>query len=240
MGAAAYAEDPSGAPAMMPEKSDNSANAAMEVLTRGPIHEAFAKPVNSGMVSPLVATTKPPEMIEEVPPDTKPADENAIWIGGYSAWDDDQKNFDWISGVWRVPPPGQRWVAGYWAEVSGGYSWVAGFWAPEDMQAVAYYPEPPASTEAGPKGDPPSPDSVWISGCWRWNDSKYEWQPGFWTQAKPGWVWIPASYCWSPRGWIFCDNYWDYPTQARGLLSRRFVSTVKSTESQAISSRPQW
>ena len=40
------------------------------------------------------------------------------------------KDFEWVSGVWRVPPPNQRWVAGYWTAVNGGYSWVPGFWTP--------------------------------------------------------------------------------------------------------------
>ena len=108
-GTTAYAQNPGPPPAA----GDNSAapatpaSAGTEVMTRGPIHEAFAQPVNSGEVKPLVVPNKPPEAIEEVPPDVKPADENAIWIGGYWGWDDDRKDFDWVSGVWRVPPPGR-------------------------------------------------------------------------------------------------------------------------------------
>lgn len=191
---------------------------AKVVMTRGPIHEAFAQPVHSGQVTPLVVPKKPPEPIEEVPPDVKPADEKAIWIGGYWAWNDDRKDFDWVSGVWRVPPPGERWVAGYWSEAAGGYSWVPGFWTAAEGDEVSYYPEPPTSLEKGPTSAPPSPDHLWISGCWRWIDSRYAWQPGYWTEAQPDWVWIPASYYWSPRGWIFCDGYWDYRFERRGMI----------------------
>ncbi|HLA85834.1 MAG TPA: hypothetical protein VJL29_13670 [Thermoguttaceae bacterium] len=210
----AYAQVPSGPAPVM----DNPAAAGVEVMTRGPIHEAFAQPVNSGVVRPLLAPKKPPEPIDEVPPDAKPAGEQTAWIGGYWAWDDDRKNFSWISGVWRVPPPGQRWIAGYWTEVPGGYSWVSGFWSPVDQQEVAYYPEPPASLEQGPTSDPPSADVVWVSGCWRWTDAGYAWQPGYWAEAQPDWVWVSASYYWSPRGWVFRDAYRDYRLDRRGLL----------------------
>lgn len=195
-----------------------SQESAMQAMTRGPIHEAFAQPVNSGAVTPLVVPKEPPKAIEEMPPDAKPAGENVIWINGYWSWDDDRKDFVWTSGVWRASPPNQRWVAGYWTEVSGGYSWVPGFWAPAEQQEIAYYPDPPASLEEGPTSDQPAADDVWISGCWRWNDSRYAWQPGHWAQAREDWIWVPASYYWSPRGWIFCDGYWDYRLEDRGLL----------------------
>lgn len=211
---ASNAQGPAGA--MQP--SGNPAIAGMEVLTRGPIHEAYAEPVNTGAVRPLVVPKKPPDAIEEVPPDMKPADAGAIWIGGYWSWDDERQDFVWVSGVWRVPPPGQRWIAGYWTEVPGGYSWAAGIWAPAGEEEVSYYPPAPATEERGPTSDSPSPDSVWITGCWRWNSDRYAWQPGYWAKAEPGWIWEPASYSWSPRGWIFRDGYWDYPLDRRGLI----------------------
>ncbi len=191
--------------------------AGVEVMTRGPIHEAFAQPVNTGSVRPLVVPKSPPAAIEETPPDLKPAEEDVLWIPGYWGWDDDRSDFVWVSGVWRVPPPGQRWIPGYWVEVSGGYQWVAGFWSGVDTTEVAYYPEPPASVEQGPTSEPPSPDYVWISGSWRWRDARYMWQPGYWVLGQPGWLWMPASYCWSPYGWAYMPGYWDYPLMGRGL-----------------------
>ncbi len=192
--------------------------AGTEVMMRGPIHEAYAQPVSTGAVSQLVVPKKPPEAIEEIPPDQKPADENTTWIGGYWAWDDGRKDFDWVSGVWRVPPPNERWVAGYWTAVNGGYSWVPGFWAPVTTESAVYYPEPPASLEQGPTSEQPSQNEVWIPGCWSWVDTRYVWRPGYWAAAQPGWVWTAASYCWSPRGWVLCNGYWDYTLDRRGLL----------------------
>jgi hypothetical protein len=187
-------------------------------MTRGPIHEAFAQPVNTGSVKPLIVPKKPPDPIEEEPPSAKPADENAVWIAGYWGWDDDRKDFLWVSGVWRVPPPNQQWVPGYWTQVSGGFEWVPGFWTAAGAQEVAYQPEPPASLEQGPTSDPPGDDYFWAPGCWHWRQTRYVWQPGFWSMAQPGWLWMPPSYCWSPRGWVFCDGYWDYPLGRRGLV----------------------
>lgn len=192
--------------------------AGAEVLTRGPVHEAFAQPASMGAARTIEVPKKPPEAIDEIPPDSKPADENAVWISGYWGWDDDRKDFLWVSGVWRVPPPGQRWVAGYWTPVSGGFQWVPGFWNPVTNQEVEYFPEPPASLEQGPTSDAPSSDYVWIPGCWRWRDARYAWQPGYWAIGQSNWVWTPASYYWCPRGWVFCDGHWDYPLASRGLL----------------------
>jgi len=200
-----------------PGAAENAAATGVQVMTRGPIHEAFAEPVNTGSVRPLVVPKKPPPAIEETPPDVKPAGEDAAWISGYWGWDGDRKDFVWVSGVWRVSPPGQRWIPGCWTEVSGGYQWVPGFWSPAASEEVDYYPEPPASLEQGPTSDPPSPDYVWIPGCWRWRLARYVWQPGYWALARPDWVWVPASYYCCPHGWVFSEGYWDYPLAGRGL-----------------------
>ena len=53
-----------------------------------------------------VVPKQPPDPIPEVPPDQKPEAENAQWLPGYWAWDEDRKDFIWVSGFWRVPPPG--------------------------------------------------------------------------------------------------------------------------------------
>ncbi len=196
----------------------NAAPGDMEVMTRGPIHEAYAQPVNSGEVRELIVPKQPPQPIEEIPPDTKPDDPSAVWISGYWSWDDDRKDYMWVSGVWRVPPPGHRWISGYWADAPGGYRWVAGFWAPLEVQTVDYHPAPPVSLEQGPTSAPPAADYVWVTGCWRWAGTHYVWQPGYWAEVQQGWIWVPASYSWCPRGWVFCPGYWDYPLSHRGLM----------------------
>src|SRR5262245_17135525 len=61
----------------------------IEVQTRGPVHEAFAEPVNFKPEATRTVPRCPPDPVEEVPPDQKPAGENVQWITGYWAWDDD-------------------------------------------------------------------------------------------------------------------------------------------------------
>src|SRR5262245_24412570 len=106
----------------------------IEVQARGPIHEAFAQPVDfQAEPSPLVPNQPPPPIPEE-PPAQKPDGENVQWLGGYWSWDADRNEFLWISGVWRNAPPGRRYVEGYWENTPDGWRWVPGFWAPEGQQ----------------------------------------------------------------------------------------------------------
>ncbi|MGA2068916.1 MAG: YXWGXW repeat-containing protein [Thermoguttaceae bacterium] len=201
-----------------PGAAGGAAGSGMDVLTRGPIHEAFAQPVNTGNVQPMVVPQKPPDPIEELPPDAKPEDPRATWISGYWSWADDRKDFLWVSGVWRVPPPTTQWVAGYWNAAPGGYQWTAGFWSPAAQQQVTYYPPPPASQELGPTSALPGANYFWIPGSWVWQGDRYAWRPGYWAPAREGWVWVPASYYSSPAGWVYCNGYWDYPLATRGVM----------------------
>ncbi len=197
---------------------DDAEAPGVDVLTRGPIHEAFAQPINAGGMKLLVVPNKPPEPIDEIPSSVKPVDPSAIWIGGYWSWADDCKDFIWVSGVWRVPPPNMQWIPGYWAQVGGGYQWASGFWSPAAQPQATYYPAPPATQERGPTSDPPTAHCCWVSGCWRWRGGRFAWQGGYWAPAQDDCLWVSASYYWCPRGWVFCDGYWDYPLAARGLM----------------------
>src|SRR5438105_1908609 len=47
-----------------------------EVLTRGPVHEAFAEPVQFNPKPGAVVPKQPPAPIEELPPDQKPEGQN--------------------------------------------------------------------------------------------------------------------------------------------------------------------
>src|ERR1051326_8529942 len=62
----------------------------VEVLTRGPVHEAFAETVTFDPQPGIVAPKSPPAAIEELPPDQKPEGANVAWIPGYWAWDDER------------------------------------------------------------------------------------------------------------------------------------------------------
>jgi len=204
----------------------------VEVLTQGPVHEAFAVPIVNDPRAGLVVARRPPDAVEEMPPDQKPSGPNVQWISGYWSWDESRNDFIWISGIWREPPPGRQWVPGYWNPASGGFQWVPGAWIPIGQDgapapqtglnlaqgAAEYLPAPPASLEVGPSGPSPSGDVFWSPGCWFWRQNRYVWRPGFWAAVQPAWVWVPAHYVWTPGGCLFVEGYWDLPLIERGML----------------------
>lgn len=191
----------------------------VEVLARGPIHEAFASLTSEPAPSKPVPR-KPPTPIEELPPEEKP-DGDVLWIGGYWAWDDDRNDFLWVSGTWRKAPPGKQWVAGYWREEGEQWQWVAGFWAKETKEAdqkVTYLPAPPKAPEVAQPGRPPAEDSFYVPGSWMWTGDRYAWRAGYWARVQPGYVWVSDHYRWSPSGYIFVPGYWDLALKNRGIL----------------------
>ncbi len=196
-----------------------------EVLTRGPIHEAFAEVVAYNPQPGQIVAKEPPKAIEEVPPAEKPQGDYT-WIPGYWAWDQDRDNFIWVTGAWRIPPPGTAWVPGYWNPVANGHQWVGGYWGPATNPAVAgaaasetvYLPPPPQSIEAGASTAAPSPDHFWVPGNWYWVDGRYAWRAGYWSRCQPDWVWIPARYVWTPGGYVFLAGHWDYSLAKRGVV----------------------
>jgi hypothetical protein len=189
-----------------------------EVLTQGPLNEAFAQPVDMENQPGLVAPTEPPNDIEEIPPAERPAGDQFIWVSGYWAWDSDRNDYIWVSGCWREAPPGMSWIPGYWTEAQGGWRWVQGFWAPRAQKEVEYYSAPPELTNVEPPGPPPSPDQIWVPPCWYRHDGQFVLRPGYWINARPDWVWVPAHYVWTPRGYIFLSGHWDFPLNRRGVL----------------------
>src|SRR5205085_4913920 len=168
-----------------------------EVQARGPIHEAFAQPSAQKQEPAPTIAKKPPEPIDELPPDEKPDAAGAIWISGYWAWDDDREDFLWVSGIWRVPPPERQWMPGYWQEADGAWRWVSGYWSASE--SVELLPAPPAPIdEAIPP--PASKDQVYVAGNWVYRETRYFWQPGHWIVLRPNWVWIRARFYWTPVG----------------------------------------
>ncbi|MFO0938595.1 MAG: hypothetical protein U0798_18990 [Gemmataceae bacterium] len=204
--------------------------AGVDVLARGPVHEAFASTTEEPAPT-SVLNRRPPEPVEELPPDQKPDGENVLWIPGYWHYDEERSDFIWISGFWRAAPPGRAWVPGSWREVPGGHQWVAGFWqdvtpaapaspnAPQTAEpAIEYLPAPPKPIEFAPSVPAPTSTSLYVSGSWVWRHHHFVWRPGFWINYRPGWVWTPAYYRWTPAGYVFVEGYWDYPLAARGTL----------------------
>ena len=196
---------------------DPNDESGVEVLTRGPVHEAFAEPNSYNPAQGVVVPKEAPAAIEEIPPDEKP-EGDALWIPGYWQWDSERSDFIWISGIWRVPPPGCSWVPGYWTAVDEGWTWTPGFWMSSEADEVTYLPQPPKSLEIGPSSPAPSADYIWAPGCWFWTDARYAWRPGYWVQARPDWVWSPAYYVDTPRGSVYIDGYWDWTIGRRGVL----------------------
>lgn len=190
----------------------------MEILTRGPVHEAFAGTMSYDAEPGMIVQGTPPNVIEEVTPDQRPVGDDTAWIPGYWAWDDDRNDFLWVSGIWRTLPPDRQWVPGYWRTDGERSRWTTGFWADAQAREIEYLPEPPASVEEGPQSEAASADHVWIPGVWLWRDSQYLWRPGFWAQGHQNWDWIPDHYVWSPRGYVFVSGYYDYPVDRRGVL----------------------
>src|SRR5262249_50767375 len=152
-----------------------------------------------------------PEPIDEMPPDQKPEGQNVQWMPGYWGYDEERKDFIWVSGFWRVPPPNRVWMPGSWREIGDGWQWVGGIWAPADKwpgqqpQGVPprgeleYLPQPPASIDNGPVTPAPSDDAIYVPGSWVYRE-RYVWRPGYWIDYRPGWVWIPAHFQWTPAG----------------------------------------
>ncbi len=190
----------------------------VEPLARGPVHEAFAEPQTANPIPSPIVPKRPPDPVEEVPPDVKPEGNNVIWLPGYWAWEQDTADFIWVSGFWRDVPPDRQWVPGYWVEAVDGAQWVSGYWTGVEQTEVQYLPPPPQSLEAGPSVPPPDDNSVYAPGCWIYQQTRYLWRPGFYLAARPDWTYVPASYSWTPAGCVFGEGYWDYPLARRGLL----------------------
>ena len=195
----------------LPEMPDE-----VDVLTRGPLHEAFATAHQSNPQSSPVVRQAPPQLIDEVPPQYKPEGNNVQWIAGYWAWDDAQQDFIWISGLWRDVPPQRHWVPGYWDKANAGYHWISGFWAEETQQELGYLPQPPVSIEQGPSTAAPSDNHFYVPGNWHYQDQRYRWSSGHWQPVVENRIWIPAQYVWTPRGCIYRSGYWDYEFDHRG------------------------
>jgi hypothetical protein len=194
----------------------------IEVLARGPVHEAFA--LLTAEPAPTKAVPKrPPKPIEELPPAEKP-EGNVLWIGGYWGWDEDRKDFLWVSGLWRTPPPGKQWIAGYWREEGEQWQWVGGFWtavaADREVKEIVYLPKPPEPPAVAPAGQAPIADSFYVPAAWIWraDTGTYAWRAGYWARVQPGYVWVADHFRWTPSGYIHIPGYWDLAVSRRGVL----------------------
>ncbi len=195
----------------------------LQVLMRGPMHEAFAESYLADPVPSPMIQQAPPADIAELPPEYKPDGNNVQWIPGYWAWDPSRDDFIWISGVWRDVPPNRQWVSGYWESSAEGYRWISGFWADESFQEPEYLPAPPPSLESGPSSQPIGENYFYVPGNWEYEVNQYRWRTGHWMPCTQNWIWIPARYVWTPRGFIYRCGYWDFDFVRRGAILRPSV-----------------
>jgi WXXGXW repeat (2 copies) len=185
------------------------------IQSRGPIHEAFAQPVELNPTPTTTVPKAPPPAVPELPPGEKPSGANVQWIPGYWGWDPDKNDFLWVSGVWRNAPPDRKWTPGYWNKAGDGWQWISGFWG-DAKGKPAYQPQPPDSLEQGPSQPSPNENYFYIPGAWVQQNGAYAWRPGFWYPAQQDWVYVAPNYNYTPAGAIYNDGYWDYPLADRG------------------------
>ncbi|MCA1685377.1 MAG: hypothetical protein LC745_05225, partial [Planctomycetia bacterium] len=98
--------------------ADPDVNRPVKPLTEGPLHEAFLSPAKDR--DPVHVDKAPPPPIVERP-GVDPPDPKAQWIEGYWEWDQARKDFTWVTGTWRVSPPGRFFVNGYWKRDDQGW-----------------------------------------------------------------------------------------------------------------------
>ena len=157
----------------------------------------------------------------ELPPETKPAGNDVRWVPGYWMWEDNKKDFTWVSGFWRDVPPGREWSPGEWKKQGDQYKYEHGFWKPTSVnQWRVDLPEPPKPLNVEPTTSAPYQGMTWIPGGWVYNDNtdQYAWQPGYWANSPGNMVYQPGQYRMTPNGYAYVPGYWDYCLEDRGLL----------------------
>ena len=195
--------------------ADESAQ-PVKVLSEGPLHEAFLSP-SKAFDAERIAKQPPTAIVER--PGIDPPDPRAQWIDGYWDWDASKNDFVWVTGTWRVAPPGRFWVNGYWKRDDKGWYRVDGFWSDRKTDRLDYRKDgPPAEHPADDPGPSPDDDHFYVPGQYFPDGNGVIWKPGYWAKTQPGWSWVPAQWVKQPEGWTFQDGFWDRILEDRGTL----------------------
>ncbi len=207
---------PSAAPLPNASTPATSTDAPVKALTEGPLHEAFLSPAKDR--EPVHVEKSPPAPVVERP-GVDPPDPRAQWIEGYWEWEESRHDFVWVTGTWRVAPPGRLWVNGYWKRDDQGWYRVAGFWSDRKTDRLDFRKDgPPADHPADEPGPSPGKDYFYVPGQYFPDGNGVVWKAGYWAKAQPGWAWVPAQWVKQPEGWVFQDGYWDRTLEDRGTL----------------------
>ena len=68
-------------------------------------------------------------------------------------------------------------------------------------------PLPPSTPDA--VGDQPTPQHVYVSGHWRWQDGAYVWENGRWElPPAPSAVWVGPRWEQKDNGYVLAEGYW--------------------------------
>lgn len=212
------------------------ARADLKPMASGPVHEAFLSPRRDAE-PPASPGSPPPPVVER--PAAEPTDSEARWVAGYWEWMPESGKFAWVTGTWRVPPPGRFWVNGLWRRDADGWRRTPGFWSDRGTDRIAYRKDgPPSRRPADDPGPPPKPNCYYIPGQYVPEGEGLAWRKGFWADARAGWSWVPASWTRQPEGWIFQDGYWDRPLEERGTLFAPAEPEGEVNDGQTLVYRP--
>lgn len=198
-----------------------------EILSRGPVHEAYAV---AGTPNPAggqrTVTSPPPRALVEVPPGPGTAP-TQVWVPGYWDHDAEENAWIWVSGCWRDPPLGRGWLPGYWAQVrTGQWRRVSGTWWGGDgtsfmLEYAPAPPPPPASLGTmPPKLDPKDTKSagmIYTPSAWEWNGNRYTWMAGRLARFANHQIWQEPRQLWTPAGYLPVSGYLDHRLGTRGV-----------------------
>lgn len=177
------------------------------------VHEVIRSPAVARVSEHIEKS--PPSPINERP-GAHPPGPNHQWIEGYWEWDKSRKDFVWVTGTWRVPPPGSFWVNSHWRRDETGWSRVSGFWSGRQSQKVDWRKSgPPGDRPEEAVGLAPGPDYFYVAGQYVPDGDGVVWKPGFWSRSQPGWEWAPARWVRQSSGWAFREGYWNRDSNTR-------------------------